>query len=92
MMRVGARDRVGRRALPRHQREEAQRLVARHRLGDGRDLRQAGQAFGAGHRQQLDLAALDLRQRGLDIVEHQLDLAADQIAPSPVPRRDRAHG
>ena len=54
-------------------------LVARHEIGDGRQVGQQRRARRRGHRQRADLAAFDVRDRGRHGVEHELHLAADQV-------------
>ena len=70
---------LGRRLRRRDDREPAGRIEAREHLGDRRHVRQFRDARRAGDRQRLDLAVADLRQRVGEIVEHHVDMAAEQV-------------
>ena len=55
------------------------RLVARHKFGHGRDVRQRLRARRGGHRQRAQLAGLDVLDRRGQGDEHDLHLPAEQI-------------
>ncbi len=85
---LDAVDDLGRRPGRREQAEPRARLESLDRPGFG-DRRHVGQrraALAAGHRERDQLAALDLRQRRRQVVEHQVHRAADQVEQ----RRPRA--
>ena len=67
---------AGKHALP------AAALVARHDLGQRRDIRHIRVALDGEHRKKLQLAGLDQRQRGREIRELHGDIAAGDIGQS----------
>ena len=66
------------------------RLVARHEIAHGRDVRQRLRARRGGHRQRAQLAGPDVLDRRRHGGEHDLHLSAEQIGQRRRRRRDRA--